>query len=61
LYRDLQDDNYINNIRSKINDDSTYPNTFYGQENQKWDHGTAHISVMAENGDAVSLTSTINN
>ncbi|XP_023326865.1 glutathione hydrolase 1 proenzyme [Eurytemora carolleeae] len=47
---------------SRIEDDKTYNNAshygavFYTPE----DHGTAHVSILAENGDAVSVTSTIN-
>ena len=55
----LRKTEYINTIRSKINDFRTYPSSFYGPLPVKDDHGTAHISILA-NGDAVSLTSTIN-
>lgn len=53
---------YAEEIRMKINDNQTsnnardYGAVFYSTE----DHGTAHISVLAENGDAVSATSTVN-
>lgn len=49
-------------IRLKINDSSTSNDTaYYGAtEFLKSDSGTAHISVIAGNGDAVSLTSSIN-
>jgi gamma-glutamyltranspeptidase/glutathione hydrolase/leukotriene-C4 hydrolase len=49
-------------IRKKINDHSTkndpkeYGADFYLPDT----HGTAHISVIAPNGDAVSATSSIN-
>lgn len=53
---------YANDVRLMITDNSTnndpahYGAVFYNND----DHGTAHISVIAENGDAVSVTSTIN-
>lgn len=49
-------------VRANISDEATradpaqYGAVYYAPE----DHGTAHISVLAENGDAVSATSTIN-
>ncbi|XP_039753705.1 glutathione hydrolase 1 proenzyme-like isoform X3 [Pararge aegeria] len=49
-------------IRLRINDSSTSNDTnYYGAtEYNKPDSGTAHISVIADNGDAVSMTSSIN-
>ncbi|XP_046966328.1 glutathione hydrolase 1 proenzyme-like isoform X1 [Vanessa cardui] len=53
---------YGNGVRLQINDTMTSNDTnHYGAtEYHKSDSGTAHISVLAENGDAVSLTSSIN-
>ena len=47
---------------SKIDDSFTVNDPeYYGAEfANKEDHGTAHLSVLAPNGDAVSVTSTIN-
>lgn len=59
---DLESLEFANSIREKINDDKTF-NDFdhYGANNSVVvDHGTGHLSVLAPNGDAVSLTSTIN-
>ena len=39
-----------------VNDPEYYGADFATRE----DHGTAHLSVLAPNGDAVSVTSTIN-
>lgn len=53
---------YADYIRSLINDDQTF-NDFehYGTNNAlKTDYGTGQITILAPNGDAVSLTSTVN-
>ncbi len=55
----LLDDNFVNKIRSKINDEKTFPSSYYGAEAGKETPGTTHISVLANDG-AVSLSSTIN-
>ncbi|XP_014274888.1 glutathione hydrolase 1 proenzyme isoform X3 [Halyomorpha halys] len=62
LVHNLTSSQYAMKTRLRINDTRTYnePNyygaVFYNQE----DHGTAHISVLSKDGDAVSVTSTIN-
>ena len=56
---EMVDAAFAEGLRQKIMDDKIYPNfTYYGLLPD--DHGTAHLSVLAPNGDAVSVTSTIN-
>lgn len=60
--QNLTSDQYADSIREKIlenqtfNDPGHYGAVFYTKGN----HGTAHISILGENGDAVSVTSTVN-
>ncbi|XP_067259148.1 glutathione hydrolase 1 proenzyme-like isoform X1 [Chanodichthys erythropterus] len=52
---------FADDIRSKIKDD--YKQTSYEQEGidkVPYDHGTSHLSVIAEDGSAVAVTSSIN-
>ena len=48
-------------LHKKIKDNGTYNNvSYYARFYSDEDHGTTHLAVLAKNGDAVSLTSSIN-
>lgn len=54
---------FAETLRLKIKEDGVYHNqTFYGgyYSQKQMPYGTSHISILAENGDAVSATDTIN-
>ncbi|XP_032594020.1 scoloptoxin SSD14 [Drosophila grimshawi] len=61
-YENLIDPDFAAEIRKLILDDRTFEDmSYYGANfSNVEDHGTAHISVLAPNGDAISVTSTIN-
>ncbi|XP_049941993.1 scoloptoxin SSD14-like isoform X1 [Schistocerca serialis cubense] len=62
IVKNLTSRSYAESIRAQISDSVTYndPGHYGAVLSQPDDHGTAHISVIAPNGDAVSVTSTIN-
>lgn len=54
---------FATSLRPNISDQQTFTDYHYygAQFSIDDDHGTAHINVFAPNGDAVAVTSTINN
>lgn len=62
LLSNLSDTGYANDIRGLIDDKQTSNDTkHYGASYAiEEDHGTAHVSIIAPNGDAVAITGTIN-
>jgi gamma-glutamyltranspeptidase/glutathione hydrolase/leukotriene-C4 hydrolase len=62
LVGNMTSSSYANDIKAQINDEKTSNDTeYYGAESLGLsDHGTAHVCLLAPNGDAVSITSTIN-
>ncbi|CAF3967088.1 unnamed protein product, partial [Rotaria sordida] len=61
LIHNLTSKEYARDIRSRISDDKTFGFEYYGGTwLDKITRGTAHLSVVGLDGDAVALTSTIN-
>ncbi|XP_042208177.1 scoloptoxin SSD14-like isoform X2 [Homarus americanus] len=62
LTRNLTSDDFAKSIRNQIMDNYTFQDPeHYGAITSVQDnHGTAHFSLLAPNGDAVSVTSTVN-
>uniref|UniRef100_A0A3B4EXJ5 Gamma-glutamyltransferase 5-like n=1 Tax=Pundamilia nyererei TaxID=303518 RepID=A0A3B4EXJ5_9CICH len=53
-------DSFANHIRSLISSDKTHDPQYYGKNSYLDSIGTTHVSVLAEDGSAVSVTSSIN-
>lgn len=57
----LIDPSFVEGIRRKISANRTHGNDYYSNASPPSDHfGTTHVSVLDEDGLAVSATSTIN-
>ncbi|XP_056641868.1 scoloptoxin SSD14-like [Diorhabda sublineata] len=62
LIDELSSNNYAETTRKLIKDNATSQDPYYygAATNFQEDHGTSHVSVLSSQGDAVSVTSTIN-
>lgn len=62
MTRNLTSKDYARMVKEQISDKQTWNDAkHYGAENEFVpDHGTAHLSVISPDGDAVSLTSSLN-
>lgn len=60
--KNLTSKEFAKSIRAEISDDKTWndPAHYGAGEGLLEDHGTAQISTVAPNGDAVAVTSSIN-
>lgn len=57
----MMDENVSKNIRKMIWDNQTHSQDYYGKRyHVPLKTGTTHLSVLSENGEAVSVTSTVN-
>eukprot|EP00106_Octopus_bimaculoides_P018946 XP_014786388.1 PREDICTED: gamma-glutamyltranspeptidase 1-like [Octopus bimaculoides] len=61
LVQNITDRGYGDEIRSRINDSRTFNYSYYGPAFTIRDYiGTSHLCLLGPNGDAVSMTSTVN-
>lgn len=62
LINDLMSPDFASKIRSAIKDNQTFsdPKYYGGDFNVVNNTGTSHVSILAPNGDAISVTTSIN-
>lgn len=60
--REMESLDYAKSIHDLINFDRTFddPEHYFANNLLRGDHGTSQISILAPNGDAVSMTTTVN-
>ncbi|XP_060751446.1 glutathione hydrolase 5 proenzyme [Tachysurus vachellii] len=56
----LMEEDFVNHIRSMITNSGKHPPSYYNVTPSTDGFGTTHVSVLASDGSAVSVTSTIN-
>ena len=62
LIQNMTSDEYAEEVRRRIDDDRTHVTSYYGAASGfQTNHGPAHLSLLAPDGAAVAMTSTINN
>ena len=60
LMSNMTDEKIGEAFRQTIDDDKTRDSWWYGTSDTIHDKGTSHISIIGPNGDAVSMTTSIN-
>ena len=62
VVKQMLDQNFADKLRAKISDKKTFSSLYYDGEDYDVPvkNGTTHLVVVAENGDTVSVTSTVN-
>uniref|UniRef100_A0A3Q2VKV3 Gamma-glutamyltransferase 5a n=1 Tax=Haplochromis burtoni TaxID=8153 RepID=A0A3Q2VKV3_HAPBU len=60
MAKNLIEDSFADSKRSLISSDKTHDPQYYGDTSHMDSIGTTHVSVLAEDGSAVSVTSSIN-
>lgn len=60
MARKFTEDSFAEHIRSLISSNATHDPQYYNIDPYLDSMGTTHVSVLAEDGSAVSVTSTIN-
>jgi len=61
LVANLTSEEYVDSIRARIDDATTHGIQYYDPSfDFRPDHGTTHLNVLAQDGSAVAMTSTIN-
>ncbi|RWS01477.1 gamma-glutamyltranspeptidase 1-like isoform X2 [Dinothrombium tinctorium] len=60
VMRNLTSNEYLKFVKSRIVENRTFEPSYYGDVFMKDDHGTAHVSVIDQFGNAAAVSTTIN-